>query len=83
MVCLVCHRVDRSALCQRCRLSLRPAPERLLPGGIRLVSAFEHTGAARELIHHLKYRGITGYADLVAALLAPRIPRLPLVPVPR
>lgn len=83
MVCLVCHRLDRASLCQQCRLTLHPAPERLLPGGVRLVAAFEHTGAARELIHHLKYRGITSYADLVAEMLAPRLPPLPLVPVPR
>jgi predicted amidophosphoribosyltransferase len=34
-------------------------------------------------VHHLKYRGLTGYADLVAALLSPRAPLAPLVPIPR
>lgn len=83
MLCLACHRPGSSILCSECRLSLRPAPDRLLPGGVRLVSAFEHEGAARDLIHHFKYLGITSYADLVAEVLAPRLPRLPLVPVPR
>lgn len=83
MLCLVCHRVDRSSLCIECRLTLRPVPDRLLDDGIRLIAAFEHAGAARELVHHFKYRGLTDYGDLVAAMLAPRIPRLPLVPVPR
>jgi predicted amidophosphoribosyltransferase len=31
----------------------------------------------------LKYRGITSYAELVAVILGPRLPRLPLVPIPR
>lgn len=83
MVCLVCHCITPTALCGDCRASLRPAPERLLPGGVRLVAGFEHAGTAKTLVHHLKYRGITGYANLVAALLAPRVPPVPLVPVPR
>lgn len=83
MLCLVCHRPGRWSICPECRLSLRPAPERLLTGGIRLIAAFEHTGAARELVHGLKYRGITSYADLAAEMIAPRLPPLPLVPVPR
>jgi predicted amidophosphoribosyltransferase len=62
---------------------LRPAPDRLLPGGLRLVSAFEHDGPAKALIHGLKYRGVLGYERLVARIVAPRLPRLPLVPIPR
>ncbi len=83
MVCQVCHRVSRHPLCKVCTSQLRPAPDRLLPGGIRLVAAFEHEGPARVLIHHLKYRGLTPYADLVAKVLADRLPPLPIVPVPR
>jgi predicted amidophosphoribosyltransferase len=62
---------------------MHPAPDRVLSEGVRLVAAFEHSGPARALVHQLKYRGLTGYADLVAAVLAPSLPRLPLVPVPR
>lgn len=70
-------------LCTGCYRALRPAPDRLLPGGLLLVAAFEHVGPARRLIHHLKYRGLLQYGDLVASALAPRVPRMPLVPVPR
>lgn len=83
MVCLVCHRLTPTRLCSQCRSDLRPAPERLLAGGVRLLAGFEHTGAAKALMHHFKYRGITGYADLIAAILAPRMPPMPLVPIPR
>jgi predicted amidophosphoribosyltransferase len=47
------------------------------------MAAFEHSGPARALVHQLKYRGLTGYADLVAMMLAPSLPALPIVPVPR
>lgn len=48
-----------------------------------MVAAFEHDGAARTLIHHLKYRGVVAAAELASELLADHLPRLPLVPVPR
>jgi predicted amidophosphoribosyltransferase len=70
-------------LCRRCRLDLHPAPERLLEGGLRVVAAFSHEGPSKVLVHHLKYRGAVGYARLVAELIGPRVPPLPLVPVPR
>ena len=50
---------------------------------MRLVVGFEHSGPARALMHQLKYRGVTEYADLVARVLAPTLPSLPLVPIPR
>lgn len=70
-------------VCPACQQRLTPAPERVLAGGVRVVGAFEHSGAAKDLIHNLKYRAVVGYPDIVARELAPRIPRLPLVPVPR
>ncbi len=83
MLCQACHYPSAGFLCPGCRGRLRPAPERILDGGIRLVAAFEHTGVARELVHGLKYRGLTTFADLVVAVVAPNVPRLPVVPVPR
>lgn len=83
MLCQGCHSATRGFLCTRCRDRLRPAPERILDGGIRLVAAFEHEGVARELVHGLKYRGVTSFADLVVEMVAPRVPRFPVVPVPR
>jgi predicted amidophosphoribosyltransferase len=47
------------------------------------VAAFEHDGPAQTLIHHLKYRGVGGYPELVAERLAGSAPHLPIVPVPR
>lgn len=83
MLCQTCHSFSGDFLCHRCRANLRPAAERILEGGIRLVAAFDHTGVARALIHDLKYRGLTRFADLVVKEVAPRVPRLPIVPVPR
>ena len=83
MLCQGCHRFAQGFLCDRCRSSLRPAADRILEGGIRLVAAFEHTGVARVLIHDLKYRGLTRFADLVVEMVSPRVPALPIVPVPR
>lgn len=48
-----------------------------------MLAAFEHEGATQVLVHHLKYRGISYMAELAAEKLAPRVARLPLVPVPR
>jgi predicted amidophosphoribosyltransferase len=83
MLCQACHRRCSGFLCPRCRADLRPAGERILDGGIRLVAAFHHEGVARELVHGLKYRGLTPFADLVTEVVASRVPRFPIVPVPR
>ena len=83
MFCQACHTPARGFLCSRCRSRLRPAPERILDDGIRLVAAFEHEGVARELVHGLKYRGMTSFADLVVETISHRVPPLPVVPVPR
>jgi len=83
MICLACQSLCRGKLCDSCRASMRLGRDRVLTGGIRLVPAFEHSGAACQLIHHLKYRGVVGYADLVVEVVAPRVPTLPLTPIPR
>ena len=83
MLCQSCHAVCPGFLCARCRARLRPAPERILDGGIRLIAAFEHEGVARELVHGLKYRAMTSFADLVVEMVSSRVPCLPVVPVPR
>lgn len=84
MLCQACHGFSRRRiLCEVCRRRVRPAPDRLLSGGVRVIAAFEHSGPARVLAHHLKYRGLEGYAGIVADVLASRIPKAPLVPIPR
>lgn len=83
MLCQACHTPARGFVCTRCRARLHPAPERILDYGIRLVAAFEHEGVARDLVHGLKYRGMTSFAQLVVETVSPRVPALPVVPVPR
>lgn len=83
MICTSCHRLSGGFLCGRCRPQLRPAPEHIIEGGIRVVAAFEHIGVARDLVLGLKYRGLTRFADLVVETIAPRVPAVPVVPVPR
>lgn len=83
MVCLCCHRLTPGRVCPKCAGTIDPAPDRLLRGGLRVVGAFAHEGAAKSLLHHLKYRGVVAIAEVVADLLESRLPVLPLVPVPR
>lgn len=83
MICIVCQRIREGRICKACVGSVRPASDRLLSGGIRVVAAFEHTGAAVTLVHHLKYRGLTSVARLVAEVLDQRVTPAPLVPIPR
>jgi len=83
MVCSSCFEPCLGPVCGACRLELRRSSDRILAGGIRLITAFDHAGPAVTLIHGLKYRGELGYAELVAQVLAPQLPRAPLVAVPR
>lgn len=48
-----------------------------------MVAPFCHDGASRQLMHLLKYQGVIQYAQLVAEMLASRLPGSPLVPIPR
>lgn len=84
MVCLACSRLVGGSLCGTCELSLRPGPELYL-GDVGVVrSAFCHRGAARLLVHHLKYRGVVAAGDRLAEAMAPHVPGgAVLVPVPR
>lgn len=72
-------------LCAGCHHSLRPAPSRLLSSSLPAAAAFVHDGAARRIIHRLKYDGVAGVADLLADTLLPLVdPRaVGFVPVPR
>lgn len=83
MVCLSCYTPTVGRLCSDCLVTFRPAADRVLPGGVRVVAPFEHNGAAKRLMHLLKYRGVTDFAGLAADLLVDRLPNAPLVPVPR
>jgi len=87
MPCLACalRPAAPGGLCPACRSDLAPGGERRLAGGILVRSAYAHQGAARALIHRLKYGG---HAAAAAALAAGMVAALPngataLVPVPR
>ena len=80
-----CGDLARSLLCTRCAGTLRPAVERRLDDGVLVRPALAHDGAARTLVHHLKYRGLTSAADVLAGEMAAVLPPgvTHLVPVPR
>lgn len=84
MLCVSCLAVAPGVLCEACLRSLRPGRERVLPGGLRVAAAFEHTGVPRRLVHGLKYDGILGLAAVLAGPMAACLPDgRCLVPVPR
>ncbi len=84
VICQGCHRFASTALCRECFLDLRPAPDRVMPGGVRAITAFDHTGVAARLVHGFKYRGDALLVALAVRALADRIePGLTFVPVPR
>lgn len=85
MVCLACRRWNRRALCASCRGGLRPGPERLLSFGLAR-SGFVHEGAARVLVHRLKYEAVPSAGRLLATeAMAHLVPHDAgaLVPIPR
>ncbi len=84
MWCLACGVPAADKLCGPCAHSLRPTPERLVDPGVLARSAFAHSGAAKQLVHNLKYRPIAGSEGLLAASIAPLVAGgSMLVPVPR
>ncbi|MEX0826328.1 MAG: hypothetical protein WD184_06220 [Acidimicrobiia bacterium] len=84
MICLACAEVARGLLCGPCVGTLAPSPEQHLRG-ILVRSAFAHSGAARRLVHRLKYEGLVSAARPLAAAMVPLLPAHTtcLVPVPR
>jgi predicted amidophosphoribosyltransferase len=84
VTCLACRGASRDAVCAGCRRTLRPAPDRVV-GTVLVRSAFEHEGAARALVHRLKYEAVSGVALRLATVMAPLLPTraTAVVPVPR
>jgi predicted amidophosphoribosyltransferase len=84
MICLASAEVARGVLCEACAGTLAPATEQHLHG-VLVRSAFAHSGAARRLVHRLKYEGLDTAARPLAAAMAPLLPAAAtcLVPVPR
>lgn len=83
MICLACRRLSGDALCERCRRDLRAAPDRFVDP-VLVRSAYRHDGAARQLVHRLKYEGFVAAASVLAPALAPLVDGASaLVPIPR
>ena len=84
MICLVCSSSGRELLCGTCRNGLVPGGKRRLSGGLLVGSGLVHSGAARVLVHRLKYQGIRRAGGLLAEMMAEAIPgHGTLVPVRR
>ena len=64
---------------------MTPGPHRSLPGGWLVRSGLVHGGAARVLVHRLKYEAIPSAASVLAAHMVAALPpdAERLVPVPR
>lgn len=74
-------RADR--LCPVCRAGLERAPVRSV-GGMTVWSAYLHRGAAKHLVHALKFGGVDRVATVMAELMIDRLPPAScLVPIPR
>jgi predicted amidophosphoribosyltransferase len=61
------------------------APPSVLPSGLSVASGFLHQGAARRLVHRLKYGGIVQAGAVLGEVLASLVPpeATAVVPVPR
>jgi predicted amidophosphoribosyltransferase len=85
MACRACGGLGPGPLCRHCAATLRPGGERRLASGLLVRSAYVHEGAARTLVHLLKYRGLEAAAGVLAAGMAEVMPEGSrcVVPVPR
>jgi predicted amidophosphoribosyltransferase len=84
MTCVACRCVSAQPICADCVATLRAAADRVV-AGVFVRSAFDHSGAARWLVHRLKYEAVFGVADRLAGPLTRLLPSdvTALVPVPR
>lgn len=83
MLCLSCAEPSAERVCTSCRSTLRPAPDRLLPSGVMVRAAFAHEGAARIIVHRLKYRPVAGLAAWLASQCRIETRHAVFVPIPR
>ena len=85
LVCLACRSWAGEPVCRACAATLSGGADTRLPTGLLVRSAYRHDGAARELVHRLKYQGLGHAAVPLAAAMAVRVPAGArcLVPVPR
>jgi predicted amidophosphoribosyltransferase len=84
VTCVSCRMASGDWMCARCRRSLASASDQVL-GGVLVRSAFRHEGAARLLVHRLKYEAVFGIAARLAVVLEPllRTDCSAIIPIPR
>lgn len=85
MICIACAVATARGLCPACAASLVPAPDRLAGNRVLVAPALRHAGAAKTLVHRLKYQGVPAAAAVLASRMVERLPSDSgaLVPVPR
>ena len=82
---MACREWSRGGLCGRCSGRHRVGGVRRLSNGLLVWSGFEHAGAPRELVHRLKFEGLSAAATWLARRMAPLVRQRDgvLVPIPR
>lgn len=86
MWCSACGSGGQELVCRTCRAQLRRAPDRVLTGTptVLVRAAFHHEGAAKVLVHRVKYEGSRKAALVLAQSMVSLIPAdTVIVPVPR
>lgn len=85
MVCLSCRAWSDRPACSACLIELESVPDRILGGVVLARAPFAHIGAARSLVHEMKYRGSDSAALLLAEAIAAFVPvwATGFVPIPR
>lgn len=84
-VCVACGLWGVAPLCRRCRRSLGLGPHIAISPKLQVDAGLRHSGAARKLVHRMKYEGSKDAVRLLAAFMSTRVPggTSLLVPVPR
>jgi predicted amidophosphoribosyltransferase len=84
VTCVACRMASADWMCARCRRSLAVAPDQVLDG-VLVKSVFCHEGAARLLMHRLKYEAVSGIAVRLAVVLEPLLSSdcTAVIPIPR
>jgi len=84
VTCVACRMASADWICSRCRESLAAAPDQVV-GGVLVRSVFCHEGAARLLVHRLKYEAVFPIASRLAVVLEPllRPDCAAIIPIPR
>ena len=85
-ICLACAEwTPVRPLCRGCSAELTASPRRRLASGLLVAGGLSHRGAARRLVHRLKYQGVVEAGAVLAAFMQPLLPASAavLVPLPR